>query len=227
MNDETTPQQPQFAPPLTPPPTQAAWLAPGVAYADGAAPVAAPPKRPWLVPVIVAGSVIVIGALLAATVFLVLPSASSEKPASSASIEEVEESPSADKPESSNDEEARQVFSPSDPQLEGAGPIADRLQSFSDSYREKFDDGSLWQLMPQNAESQGAYLAFQFILSDMKSATRFGTTTEEDELYYSQRARYIEARLLAQEPLGTSVTYKLSDGRTFSYDGDTGEVNLK
>lgn len=178
------------------------------------------------------GGVLVVAALIIAAVMIWAPSEVPEAadPGNGGSRTETEkprgETPAA--PEDSDDAEddAERDYGPNDPEIDGTGPVAPRLQALEDHYKSMYDDGSLWQLMPETKENTGAYLAFQFMLSDMRSATRFGVD-EATETEFAQHAKYLETRFLAQQPLGTSVEYVLQDGRTFSYDGDTGEIGLE
>lgn len=117
-------------------------------------------------------------------------------------------------------------YGPDDPEIDGSGPVGPRLQALGDRYKRMHDDGSLWKLIPETKQNTGAYLAFQFILTDMRSATRFGVD-DATQTQYAKRAKHLETLLLAQKPLGTGVKYTLKDGRTFTYDGDTGEVGLE
>lgn len=116
-------------------------------------------------------------------------------------------------------------YGPDAPELEGTGSLAERLEALQAKYRAANDDGTLWEQIPRTRQNLSAYLAFQFILTDLKAATRFGIDPVT-ETQYAKHAKHLELLLLAQEPLGVSVEYTLQDGRVFRYDGETGEGGL-
>ncbi|WP_449279411.1 hypothetical protein [Leucobacter sp. GX0328] len=180
-----------------------------------------------------ASGVVVVAALIIAAVLIWAPSDAPEAAdrgnggGSSAEAEHSRDAaPEPEKPTEPEDADDELDYGPNDPEIDGTGPVAPRLQALGDRYKAMNDDGSLWELMPETKENTGAYLAFQVILSDMRSATRFGVGAAT-ETQYAKHAKHLETRFLAQQPLGTGVEYVLQDGRTFSYDGDTGEVGLE
>ncbi|GAA1778475.1 hypothetical protein [Leucobacter iarius] len=186
-----------------------------------------PPRSATRTAALLGGIALALAASLTACFPLQLP----PKPAPSTSAapessrpSESKPSPNDSEPDDSQDDDER-VFGPEDPEIDGSGPVAPRLEALGDRYRQMHDDGSLWKKIPQTKENEGAYLAFQIILTDMRSATRFGVD-DATQTQYAKRAKHAETLLLAQKPLGTSVKYTLKDGRTFRYDGDTGEVGL-
>ncbi|QIM17555.1 hypothetical protein G7066_00455 [Leucobacter coleopterorum] len=130
------------------------------------------------------------------------------------------------KQESQDSPDEERVFGPNDPEIEGTGPIEERLDAFLAKLEQSDNDGSLWQQIPDTKENRGALFALRFTLTDMKSATRFGSVSEEQATQWAKEAKYMENQLLAQKPLGTSIKYTMQDGRVFEYNGDTGEVGL-
>lgn len=104
---------------------------------------------------------------------------------------------------------------------ENSAQVGDRLQAKIDEYKLARDSGSLWQKIPDSDFNRTAVSAFLYIVTDMRSATRFGVDAETAAEYEQAVAEY-ERKLLAQEPLGPDITITLSD-RTFRYDGETGE----
>lgn len=119
----------------------------------------------------------------------------------------------------------RLAFSDDDPGLDGDAPLSDRLEELQDGYRSMFADGTLWDLIEENQRNTGAYFAFMYLLTDVRGAMAFGAS-EEDQEYFSKFIRLMETRFLEEEPLGVDVTIDMSDGRTFSYDGETGRADV-
>ena len=234
------PQAPQFQPqqqspapqpqqPQQPLPQQLQpGYAPGTPGAPGDPAVPSGSSKPrWLPITLIAGSVVAVGALIITAVLIWAPAGEpeAEAPPSSTSEPAPEKTPEPE-PTPADESDDHLNYGPNDPEIDGTGPVADRLQALEDRYKQMYDDGSLWEHMPETKENTGAYLAFQFMLADMRSATRFGVG-EATETQYAKRAKHLETLLLAQQPLGTSVNHKLQDGRTFSYDGETGAVGLE
>lgn len=236
-------------------------------------------KKGWVIPTVIGGAVVLIGAIIAATFLWVIPAldsseestASSESSqSSSASDQDADESDSdidsdaddalttdpdgddspdalpepddTDPAEPDSDVNTGDVthpsefhlteagagheFDPNDPKLEGDGDIGELIDELRDKYSAMDDDESLWEILDPTAENIGAYIAFQYILTDMRNATRFGTS-EEQEIYFAHQAKYLESLLMAEEPLGTSIKQSLSDGTVFEYDGDTGVSSIE
>lgn len=129
-------------------------------------------------------------------------------------------------PKTGSGEEDRPVYGPDDPEIGGTGTIGERLEAFSNELKQSNDDGTLWTKIPKTKENLGAYLAVQFIITDLKSATYFGTVDAETETFYAKHAKHMELMLLAEQPLGSSVHYVMQDGSVFDYNGDTGEVSM-
>jgi hypothetical protein len=102
-----------------------------------------------------------------------------------------------------------------------AATIGDELQAKIDEYRTARDDGSLWQKIPDNEFNRTAVTAFLYIVTDLKAATIWGVTDEQAREYTAKVAE-VEAKLLAQQPLGEDIHIEL-ETRTFDYDGSTGE----
>lgn len=200
-------------------------LPPGQAEAPDAPPVpATPTTQPWW-PLLIAGGVLVVAALIIAAVLIWAPAEESGEAAPKHGT--VEPTPDAEpRPTPAEDSDEHLDYGPDDPEIDGTGPVAERLQALEDRYKQMYDDGSLWELMSETKENTGAYLAFQFMLADMRSATRFGVD-DATQTQYAKRAKHLETLFLTQQPLGTNVEYELQDGRVFSYDGDTGEVGLE
>ena len=102
-----------------------------------------------------------------------------------------------------------------------AATIGDELQAKIDEYRTARDDGSLWQKIPDNEFNRTAVTAFLYIVTDLKAATIWGATDQQAREYTTKVAD-VEAKLLAQQPLGEDIHIEL-ETRTFDYDGSTGE----
>ena len=102
-----------------------------------------------------------------------------------------------------------------------AATIGDELQAKIDEYRTARDDGSLWQKIPDNEFNRTAVTAFLYIVTDLKAATIWGVTDHQAREYTAKVAD-VEAKLLAQQPLGEDIHIEL-ETRTFDYDGSTGE----
>ena len=102
-----------------------------------------------------------------------------------------------------------------------AATIGDELQAKIDEYRTARDDGSLWQKIPDDEFNRTAVTAFLYIVTDLKAATIWGVTDEQAQEYAAKVAD-VEAKLLAQQPLGEDIHITL-ETRTFDYDGSTGE----
>ena len=234
-----------------------------------------PKKKGWVVPTLIAGVVLLIGAITAIVFLFVLPGSdesgdeqgqneTSSSPAPSEDGEKApddadpglddtlpgsEDSPAPEiaepddpssdidppnlpdgfpKPSDFNRKPAgdRYEFDPGDPKLEGGDDLGELFDEFRDQYTAMNEDESLWQIIEPTPENTGAYIAFQFILTDMRSALRFGVSPE-DETYYAHQAKYLESLLLAEQPLGTSISYELQDGKLFEYDGDTGVTTIE
>ncbi len=132
----------------------------------------------------------------------------------------------AQTPQPDSAEPNESPYGPNDPEIGGTGSIRDRLEAFKAELKQSNDDGTLWEKIPENKENIGAYLALQFLLTDMSSATLFGEVPADKASYYAKHAKHLEGLLLAQQPLGTSVHYEFQDGRVFDYNGDTGEIGL-
>ncbi|MDA4890685.1 hypothetical protein PFZ55_27735 [Streptomyces sp. MS2A] len=109
-----------------------------------------------------------------------------------------------------------------DPEIPGTGSVGDRLEELAEQYRQARDDGTLWERIPDTERNRAAVSAFLYLITDMKIATIWGVD-KETQAQYTQDAQRLEERLLAQEPLGTSVEITFEDGRVFRYDGETGE----
>ncbi len=109
-----------------------------------------------------------------------------------------------------------------DPEIPGTGSVGDRLGELAEQYRQARDDGTLWERIPDTERNRAAVSAFLYLITDMKIATIWGVD-KETQAQYAQDAQRLEERLLAQEPLGTSVEITFEDGRVFRYDGETGE----
>lgn len=219
MNEPQQPYEPRSNEPHAPQPQPYAPPAPQ-----------APDRRRLILPIaITAGAVLVIGSVVTALLLFSTPKTDenrADRAHSSEAETDRDPSPKTERPQSESDTDDELDYGPDDPEIDGTGPVADRLQALEDRYQQMYDDGSLWDLMPETKENTGAYLAFQFMLTDMRSATRF-STDEEQETQFAKHAKRLEERLLAQQPLGSDVTYVLQDGRTFTYDGETGEVGLE
>lgn len=190
-------------------------------------PVPAHSRPRWLIPVIVGGSALVITAIVATIMVFTLSTSGELAPSPAPATSQEQDAPEATDPGGGTHDESADgeiTFGPDAPVLDGTGPIGDRLETLATQYRTMYDDGSLWDLIPQTTENEGAYFAFQLLLADMRGATLFGVS-QEDELYFSQYAKYLEERFRAEQPLGASVTFTGEDGHTFKYDGDTGAVS--
>lgn len=178
---------------------------------------------------IIAGAIA--GGVFAATAVILLSGLAPDEPKAapaSPSKSTPAQSPSADSQSSASDDsnDDEPVYGPSDPEIGGTGSIGERLEAFQAQLKQSNDDGTLWKKIPQNRENTGAYAASQFILSDLKNATRFGPVSDKEAIHFAKHAKHIETQLLAQKPLGTNVHYVMQDGKVFDYDGDTGEVSL-
>ena len=111
---------------------------------------------------------------------------------------------------------------PADPVPEAnASDIATRLETKIDEYKRLRDSGALWQSIPDTEFNRTAVSAFLYFLTDMKVATIWGVD-EQQAQDYDERMTMLEARLLAQEPLGDDISITLED-TVFTYDGETGE----
>lgn len=216
-------------------------------YAGQSSPAPKKRKRTIVLASIIGGAVLIAGAGVGAAAIISgqdsnsSESASSEKESKSTSKDKSEKSEktseptpspsptgkSTPAPDSGSSEQDRPVYGPDDPQIGGTGTIGERLEAFRIELKQSNDDGTLWTKIPQTKENLGAYLAAQFILTDLKAATYFGTPDAETELFYAQHAKHIELMLLAEQPLGTSVHYVMEDGTVFDYNGDTGEVSME
>lgn len=109
-----------------------------------------------------------------------------------------------------------------DPEIPGTDAVGDRLEALAEQYRQARDDGTLWERIPDTERNRAAVSAFLYLITDMKIATIWGVD-KETQAQYARDAQLLEERLLAQEPLGTSVEITFEDGRVFRYDGETGE----
>lgn len=208
-----------------------------------------PKKKGWVVPTLIAGAVLLIGAITAVVFLFILPGsdepgdeqAQNETSSSPAPSDDGEKAPDDTDPDLDNTlpdgfpkpsdfnrtpAGDRYEFDPGDPKLEGGDDLGELFDEFRDQYTAMKEDESLWQLIEPTPENTGAYIAFQFILTDMRSALRFGISPE-DETYYAHQAKYLESLLLAEQPLGVSISYQLEDGKIFEYDGDTGVTTIE
>lgn len=87
-------------------------------------------------------------------------------------------------------------------------------------YKSSSQDGSLWQRIPDDEHNRVAVQAFLYLLTDMHSAFLWGVDDATAQKFKTD-AETLEQKLLAQQPLGTSVKITGKNG-TFTYDGDTG-----
>ncbi|GAA4488342.1 hypothetical protein [Microbacterium panaciterrae] len=87
-------------------------------------------------------------------------------------------------------------------------------------YKSSSQDGSLWQRIPDDEHNRVAVQAFLYLLTDMHSAFLWGVDDATAQKFKTD-AETLEGKLLAQQPLGTSVKITGKNG-TFTYDGDTG-----
>lgn len=95
------------------------------------------------------------------------------------------------------------------------------LDAMVEGYKQSARDGSLWQKIPDTDRNRTALQAFLYVITDLRSAMLWGVDDSTAAGYLAEAKEY-ERKLLAQEPLGTSVKIT-SKGKTFSYDGDTGD----
>lgn len=214
--------QPQYAPPQYNTPQ-----VPPVQYgAQGTSPQAPQKRKRAILIGAIAGGVLLVAAA-AVTAFVLLSGQGSNDPkAASPSQGKSSPAPSQTPEPKGSDSDDEPVYGPNDPEIGGTGSIGERLEAFQAQLKQSNDDGTLWKKIPQNKENTGAYIASQFILTDLKSATRFGPVSPEEATHYAKHAKHIESQLLAQKPLGTSVHYVMQDGKVFDYNGDTGAVSL-
>ncbi|QIK63426.1 hypothetical protein G7068_09605 [Leucobacter viscericola] len=246
-------QPPQIQPPMHPqpqlPPEQqspyAVPLAPGIPTPQYAPPQMQPPtfgaaggpgqnpqkKKTGILIGSILGGVLLVTAATVTVVVLLSGQSSADTTAAPSSTTTDKATPAPTKtpesePEPQDSNDGERVFGPNDPEIEGTGPIGERIEAFQAQLKQSYDDGTLWQKIPETKENTGAYLAMQFILTDMKSATRFGPVSDADATQWAKQAKYMENQLLAQRPLGSSVKYTMQDGKVFEYNGDTGEVSL-
>ena len=99
--------------------------------------------------------------------------------------------------------------------------IAGAVDGVLIEYEQLDASGQLWQMIPDSEGNTYAYLAFRYLLIDMKTAALFGATDDTAREYWSMLQDY-EKKLLTQEPLGKDVTID-SKQSYFHYDGTTGE----
>lgn len=191
--------QAQYPQPAYPQPPSGYPLAPGPRAR------VKPPAALWVIVLISAGSVL---ALIVASVFVmvavILPLTETAQPA-----------PAPTGP----------IGAPTWPGTgtdEDAGDIGGELQAKIDQYKGLRDSGALWQQIPDGDFNRTAVQAFLYFLIDMKSATIIGIDKATADEYRTDMAD-LEQRLLAQQPLGSDIELRLSDGRVFRYNGTTGE----
>ena len=102
-----------------------------------------------------------------------------------------------------------------------ASTVGGAIESVLNEYSRWDASGELWLLIPDTEANTYAYLAFRFLLTDLKTATIFGVDNAVAQEYWSSVSEY-EQKLLTQQPLGKNVT--IDDGKMyFHYDGTTGE----
>ncbi|MBV0894988.1 hypothetical protein [Microbacterium sp. NC79] len=102
-----------------------------------------------------------------------------------------------------------------------ANTVGGAIEGVLNEYDQMEANGELWQLIPHDTGNTYAYLAFRYLLTDLKSATAFGVDNAKAQEYWSKVIAY-ETKLLAQEPLGVDVTIETKKSY-FHYDGTTGE----
>lgn len=188
-----------------------------------------PGKPQWILYAIAGGALLAVLAIIVTTVVIWgqgQPEAAKDAVSTSAPTPGQTPGPNpAPTPDPEHPEDEERVFGPDDPEIEGTGPVGPRLEALIERYKQADADGTLWEQIPETEENRNAYVAFLFLLTDMKVAAQIGVD-QEDERQYAKQAKFLEDRLLAQEPLGSSVKYTNAEGRVFTYDGDTGESSL-
>ncbi|MBS1907804.1 MAG: hypothetical protein JST33_14840 [Actinobacteria bacterium] len=102
-----------------------------------------------------------------------------------------------------------------------AAQVKATLDGMIAGYRQSAKDGSLWQQIPDSERNRTALQAFLYVLTDMRAAFVWGVDDGVAAGYLADAKEY-ERKLLAQQPLGTSVKIT-SNGKTFSYNGETGD----
>ena len=98
------------------------------------------------------------------------------------------------------------------------GPAAE-VQQLADKYLEASSDGTIYDLVPGGKRVDPSCIgAFLYVLTDLKSASRFGGSTAELQQLLDKAHAY-EERFLAGEDLDTSVKITRGDGSVFESDG--------
>lgn len=187
---------------------------PGAAGSYPAAP-GGPPRRGipgWAIGLIIAGSLILVGILIATAVALgafanVITSARAGQ-----QVEQPALPPSTNAP-SPNDEAA----------LRQAEADAEFIIDTQERYLAAQEDGSILQLVPGGAQVDPDYItAYLYVLTDLRSAVRFTSPSAENApqlAEYAANVREHERRFLAGEDLDVDVSITRKDGSVFESDG--------
>lgn len=199
------------AAPPTPPGGGYPASVPAPGYPSTAAAPAKDSNVLGIVLALVGGLVVLAVVGVAVLIGLLAPSPDDAVPAPAASPTAFADDPAAPSEEPPSDD------TPSD----DASGIAESLEAKIDEYKRLRDSGALWDRIPDSDFNRTAVSAFLYLMTDMKVATIWGID-EQQAQEYDDRMAMLEARLLAQEPLGDDIRITLED-KVFTYDGETGE----